>query len=692
MKNVNVSALALAAAAGLAVAQPTVDGVFDAGSEASFYGDILWTNPNPTSFGDNPAGGFIAGDPGDPDAVTTGAEIQIPLSALGNPGSITLAGWINSGDRTFMSNQIIHDGTLPANTGNIGNGPDFEGDASRFSGDQFVNVTIPGAGTAPTLDGTRDASYTDVFVQTNFTGFGNETDGTVDGTGPNGGGSEIDRVSVASDGTNLYIFVGGNVEVNGNGLDLYIGSPNLASDVTDLSTAGAGGDGGFVVNGINAVMDSAAPVDYVISVFDENGDGDGGTADGIGMYAGPVDDDVDLVITAGAYGASNTAAGFGVSVDNSNTAGVPGSPIGTTPVSPAANFAYGSELNNLRGQVIASEVGENFLHLFLGANLNVGFEKCVFLIDVAPGGQNELREDNVDISFGGLNTHGGLLLDAGFEADYWFNINNGLDGGTTVINFMDAAVLRTNGPEIDLFTGVILDYGAFSGGSVASFDGTPTADPNEVIDFSGPRIDIQDGTLAGLFTEFAPRNAQLDPANPIPALIMGAIDNSNVGGVTDTTADAAAADAVSTGVELMLDLDELGWDGESEVKVMAWIASGDFNVVSNQGLGFPAGSDNLSGDPTPDMPDSGDETGVGDIDFSMIPGDQFIVIPVGGGDPGCNLADLAAPFGVLDLSDIDAFIIAFLASDSAADIAAPFGVVDLSDIDTFIIDFLGGCP
>jgi len=60
--------------------------------------------------------------------------------------------------------------------------------------------------------------------------------------------------------------------------------------------------------------------------------------------------------------------------------------------------------------------------------------------------------------------------------------------------------------------------------------------------------------------------------------------------------------------------------------------------------------------------------------------------------PPCNPADLAAPFGVLDLDDTDAFIVAFQTSDAAADLAEPFGVLDLDDIDAFITGFLGGCP
>jgi hypothetical protein len=55
-------------------------------------------------------------------------------------------------------------------------------------------------------------------------------------------------------------------------------------------------------------------------------------------------------------------------------------------------------------------------------------------------------------------------------------------------------------------------------------------------------------------------------------------------------------------------------------------------------------------------------------------------------------ADLAEPFGVLDLADIQAFVSAFLGSDSAADLAAPFGVFDLADLGAFVTAFAAGCP
>lgn len=55
-------------------------------------------------------------------------------------------------------------------------------------------------------------------------------------------------------------------------------------------------------------------------------------------------------------------------------------------------------------------------------------------------------------------------------------------------------------------------------------------------------------------------------------------------------------------------------------------------------------------------------------------------------------ADLAPPFGVLDLADIIAFITAFGAADPIADFAPPFGVFDLADIVAYVTAFQAGCP
>ena len=56
------------------------------------------------------------------------------------------------------------------------------------------------------------------------------------------------------------------------------------------------------------------------------------------------------------------------------------------------------------------------------------------------------------------------------------------------------------------------------------------------------------------------------------------------------------------------------------------------------------------------------------------------------------LVDLVEPFGIVDIDDVDAFITAFVAGDSAADFVPPFGIVDIDDVNAFITGFLAGCP
>lgn len=67
------------------------------------------------------------------------------------------------------------------------------------------------------------------------------------------------------------------------------------------------------------------------------------------------------------------------------------------------------------------------------------------------------------------------------------------------------------------------------------------------------------------------------------------------------------------------------------------------------------------------------------------------VEPVYSQPPTCP-ADLAPPFGVLDLADINAFLAAFIGQNMIADLAPPFGVLDLADINAFIASFVAGCP
>ncbi|MBZ0171342.1 MAG: proprotein convertase P-domain-containing protein, partial [Phycisphaerales bacterium] len=58
----------------------------------------------------------------------------------------------------------------------------------------------------------------------------------------------------------------------------------------------------------------------------------------------------------------------------------------------------------------------------------------------------------------------------------------------------------------------------------------------------------------------------------------------------------------------------------------------------------------------------------------------------------CAPVDLVEPFGLLDLADLSAFVIAFLTGDPAADFAPPQGVFNEADITEFVLSFNIGCP
>lgn len=84
-------------------------------------------------------------------AVSTGIELAIPLSAIGNPAllsEIKISAMVNNGDHNYLSNQFL--GGLAAGQGNLGgdgsggfNGSVSNINLTRFAGDQFFTVVIP---------------------------------------------------------------------------------------------------------------------------------------------------------------------------------------------------------------------------------------------------------------------------------------------------------------------------------------------------------------------------------------------------------------------------------------------------------------------------------------------------------------------------------------------------------------------
>jgi hypothetical protein len=99
---------------------------------------IGWNDTNAAGVNGN-AG--TAADPVAADAVTTGMEVSIPLSVLGNPpagSSFLVLADVNGGGDDFLSNQFLPG--LPVGTGNLGNGGVFNFSATPG---EYFTVAVP---------------------------------------------------------------------------------------------------------------------------------------------------------------------------------------------------------------------------------------------------------------------------------------------------------------------------------------------------------------------------------------------------------------------------------------------------------------------------------------------------------------------------------------------------------------------
>jgi hypothetical protein len=706
-----MTAAALAMLCGQAMGQVTVDGMISP-AESSLY-TRAWVQNQPTSFGDNLP---QVGDPEDnSDAinVTTGVELRIPLAnfALGEAvptGQIRVAGWVISSGNDFMSNQVI--GGLGGPGANLGDPANVNfkepsgGNPNGVPGNQFAIVPTTIVSGPLTVNGTAESAYgPPIFVSNTGTGFGDAVNGDpVMTNGGMGGGSEISNlyarlVDENGNGTAdaLYLLVGGNLEENFNRLHLWF-------DVDASAVTPAGQN---VVRDDNADVNFNAINRQAGLEFDTGFTGDFFLVYNFGSTGAMIESFADIATTPttgggmGAFlgagtpglltsGTTGLGEGIQISINNSNIGGV--GPSGFTPTLPDPDVALGSELDAIYTNL---DIPNNRLNLLLAGNLQSNNNRLLVFLDGNPtDGQNTLRDDNVDIAFRTLDRIGlndgtdpndvgplgdGLTFDAGFTADYAILVNNTGQTSSTNTIFTNAAVLRLNGPNI--VQGFNTDFGAFDGG-------LKSAPGNDPIMFDGDTpptgVAIEPGTGDDIFTNFAPRDAAAAfLANgslgfETPDLLLVALDNSNIGGVTDVAGnDVSDACNVTTGVELSIDLDELGWNGVAPIRIAALITNGDSGFVSNQVAGGLPTADQL-GEPR-------------NIDFSMITGTQFVTLGDTGDCPASRLCADQNQDGLVLPNDFSAWIANFNANNLLADVNQN-GLVQPNDFSAWIGAFNQG--
>lgn len=207
---------------------------------------------------------------------------------------------------------------------------------------------------------------------------------------------------------------------------------------------------------------------------------------------------------------------------------------------------------------------ETTLSLMFTGNLEDNFNKLEIFIDTGTGGSNVLTTAGND----GSGVMNGMTFDSGFAPSYHI-------------------IARRGNDVVDKFD---LDFADLSAGTFDSYT-----------DIAGG---VNDGFSAMTGTGIV-------NANPISV----GFDDSNILGISGGTgmADQTAALAVTTGLELGIDLADLG-SPTGPIRVMLIQNNQNHDFLSNQTLGgLAAGTDNLGGNP-------------GMIDFNNFAGDQFFTV------------------------------------------------------------------
>jgi len=221
-----------------------------------------------------------------------------------------------------------------------------------------------------------------------------------------------------------------------------------------------------------------------------------------------------------------------------------------------------------------------------------------------------------------------------------------------------------------------IDYG-FNGA------GTGSTDPNNSILFPNPASILPDATpviWGGDWNEDELTNGRKGPAEwMVNAQFTGGNDGTDRDRSDSAYDDARDAFTNARGTRAGNKLDYLAWQDSLVEAIVREVVFESSSVSSIGQLPEPVRT-------FPSIPELASAFAA---DHRPVFVDFQLALRAGG---PCNPADLAEPFGVLDLSDVSAFTGAFVAQDPLADLAPPFGVLDLSDVSVFVGAFTDGCP
>ena len=155
----------------------------------------------------------------------------------------------------------------------------------------------------------------------------------------------------------------------------------------------------------------------------------------------------------------------------------------------------------------------------------------------------------------------------------------------------------------------------------------------------------------------------------------GFVTNFQYGDWADTTAEPFIAGGAVFGIEASY----FGFVQDNPVEICSFDVDGVnwINVYTAEGTG----------------PDGQAFTvGFTDVyDASVFAAPRIIAVGGPGKGGPCSEADMAEPYGVHDLADIQRFVQRFTAGSCRADLRAPWGVIDLADLQAYIISFQDGC-